>query len=65
VPGETPGTAGEDAHAPQQIARCVSKSHSGGTNLYFSQFPVRSADFQSAFSAIASAKPTASRRSCA
>src|ERR1022692_1898431 len=30
---------------------------------HISHFPIRSADFQSAFSVIASAKPTASRRS--
>jgi hypothetical protein len=32
-------------------------------SLRISHFPLRSADFQSAFSVIASAKPTASRRS--
>ena len=49
-------------HARQELG--LSAVLSGlGFNPPISHFPVQSADFQSAFSVIASAKPTASRRS--
>jgi hypothetical protein len=60
-PGRTP--SGQTQSNPVKPGQSESRAGEAALNPHISHLPVRSADFQSAFTVIASAKPTASRRS--